>query len=313
MPGTYVRVIITLTLIPYAVLQHVNFNECKSCSTVRPSDVTCGPGCTCYEKSMICETQKFNQFPYIPDHINYLDLWYNPLLSLEPTTYPHLEELYIESNNISHVKRYHVEKFPGLTDLGFPGGKIKCFDSGVFKDLVNLAYLSVEDNEITKALIRELPPHIETINLENNKIHAVTFSKRFYENVTKIHQDGSKKELDIYLSGNPIVCGCRFRQFLLTLDPLVNVDGECQYPLALRGKSFSEIVSNCTKAEEELESSVDLTSVNNVVDFDGYGDACDAGPTMKPMEVRSEAIILIAGSIENMIWFGLMMTFININ
>ena len=258
---------------------------------------------------MHCETQKFNQFPYIPDHIDNLVLWYDPLPSLEPTIYPHLKELYIESNNISHVKRYHVENFPGLRSLGFPGGKVKCFDSGVFKDLVNLVYLSVDGNEITKAIIRELPPHIKTIDLKNNKIYAVTFSKRFYENVTKIHQDGSKKELDIYLSGNPIVCGCRFRRFLLTLDPLIKVEGECQYPLALRGKSFSEISSNCTKAETDLDISVDDINTNYFADFDDYDDSCEDRRIMKPMEVRSKAITLIGGSIDVMTVFGIMTIF----
>ena len=311
MPRTYIRVIIALSLIPCAILQHVDFNKCKSCSTVSSSDITCASGCQCYTNVMHCRA--INQFPYIPGQINNLVLWYDPLPSLEPTTYPHLEELYIDSNNISHVRKYHIENFPGLRSFGVSGGKINCFDSGVFKDLINLVYLSFDANEITKAVIRELPPQIHTINLENNKILTVTFSKRFYENVLRLHRHGSTKVLRIPLSGNPIICGCRFRQILFTLDPLVKFYGKCQYPKAFRGKSFSEIVSNCTKAEEELESSVDLTSVNNVVDFDGYGDACDAGPTMKPMEVRSEAIILIAGSIENMIWFGLMMTFIIIN
>ena len=167
MPGIYVKVFITLSLIPYAVSQHADFNQCKSCSTVSYSDFTCTAGCECYGNVMHCRT--INQFPYIPDQINNLVLWYDPSLSLEPTIYQHLEELYLKSNNISHVKRYHVKNFPGLRSFGVTGGKINCFDSGLFKDFINLVYLSFDGNEITKAVIRELPPKINTINLEITK------------------------------------------------------------------------------------------------------------------------------------------------
>ena len=118
----------------------------------------------------------------------------------------------------------------------------------------------------------------------------------------------------IYLTENPIVCGCKFRQTLLILDPAVKFEGSCRYPLSLRGKQFSEIVSNCTKTEEDVD--VDVEDAFSDEEIDGNDDLCDAEHQNKNTEdnnnesqVRSAGYVIIGGSIRD-ITFRLMMTFI---
>ena len=308
----YGSVLIRLTLIHYAVSQLID-------DVI--DDVKCDHGCKNYGNLMDCRRKNLDKFPCISDNVNVLTLRYNPLPSPESNKYLHVENLYIRESNKSHVNKALIEMFPNVYYLGLYRNKIKCFDSRVLTDLSNLMFFSVDGNEITKALIRELPGRIKAIGLQNNKLTTVTFSERFKENMIKMRNDGFSNMLRIYLSGNPIVCGCKFRKTLLTLDPVVKFEGFCRDPLSLRGKKISEVVFNCTKTEEDLDFSVKDAFANEGID-DG-DDVCEDERQNKQTEdnknfessnnefpERSAGTWIIGRSLRDMISFGLIMIFI---
>ena len=271
------------------------------------------------------QKKNLDKYPCIPDHVINVVLWYNPLPSLEPHTYAQVEWLSIlnqykfdnVSPNVTFVSKSFNEMFPNLFALSLSKNKINCFDSGVLKNMMNLKIFSVDGNKITKAFIRELPPRLNSIDLKDNNLMSVTFSESFKENMIKMRNGGSTNLFEINLSGNPMVCGCKFREILLILKEAVMFEGSCRYPLPLRGKEFSEVASKCNKTEEDLDIDVDDSFLNDdIVEND---DLCDEERQNKQTEdsksdtskgSNNESPVR---SMKDLIFFGLMMTLVFVN
>lgn len=160
----------------------------------------------------------FEQLPYIPRSVKYLDLSENPLRKLEAKAIPHLddlEEIYLnDMPRLSSIQEYAFFGLPKLRVLSLEGSwKLTFFSGEAFGDYDAL------NGSVTS---------LEVLNLRGTSLKYI--DETLVTALDKINQ--------FDLNGTPLICNCDLRWIK---EIGLETNGRCYQPQELRGQLLTEV------------------------------------------------------------------------
>ncbi|XP_028827112.1 peroxidasin [Denticeps clupeoides] len=234
-----------------------------------PRLASCCPSrCLCFRTTVRCMHLNLESVPAVSPQTTILDLRFNKIKDLHPSSFRRLKNLntlLLNNNHIRRIPRGAFEDLENLKYLYLYKNEIQSIDRQAFKGLVSLEQLYLHFNNIESLEPEAFThlPKLERLFLHNNRITHLMLG-------TFSHLQSMKR---LRLDSNALNCDCE----LLWLADLLKQYAEsgnaqaaatCEYPNRLQGRSVATLTAqelNCEVPRITSEpQDVDVTSGNTV-------------------------------------------------